>query len=116
MLSIHKWLEIGKNLVRKGINSLRGLLSLSHSMVPFNQEHINRPLKPTKPTHIPGQVCGSASGYFSPLSRRSLFVKISWVKQTTLCLRSLHDALALHFLDEAQLAALFYDSDLAKGS
>ena len=73
-------------------------------------------LKPKKPTHTPDQACESASGYFSPLSRLSLLVGIPWVKQTTLFLRSLRDALALHFLNEAQLAALFDDSDLTKGS
>jgi hypothetical protein len=34
----------------------------------------------------------------------------------TLFLRSLRDALVLHFLNEAQIAALFDDSDLTEGS
>jgi hypothetical protein len=115
MLSIDKWLEIGKNLVRKGINSLRGLLSLPHSAVPFDQGESIAP-RPKKPFPTPSQACESASGSFSPLSRLSLLVGIPWVKQRILFLSSLCDAHALHLLNEAQLAALFDDSDLAKGS
>jgi hypothetical protein len=73
------------------------------------------PPRTKKPTHTPDQACESASGYFSPLSRQSRFVSFPWVKQTTLFLRCLQDALALHFLDEAQLATLFDESDLTKG-
>ena len=58
----------------EGCIALRGLLSLSHSAVPFGQEHIHRLLKPKRPTHTPNQACESASGYFSPLSRLSLLV------------------------------------------
>jgi hypothetical protein len=98
----------------KGSITLHGSLSLSRSAVPLNWGILSPP-RTKKPTHTPDQACESASGYFSPLSRQSRFVRLPWVKQTILFLRCLQDALALHFLDEAQLATLFDESDLTKG-
>lgn len=73
------------------------------------------PPRTKKPTHTPARHVNRPPGISHLCQGSYVFVGIPWVKQTTLFLSCPQDALALHFLDEAQLATLFDESDLTKG-